>query len=225
MNEGIKSKITKLFALAGNNPSQEEAQSALLNAQRLMTKYGLDDCDIDEDGKVEGVISQIIEDRATGWRLLLWINLGKHFPVQLLTSTIGGVKRLEVYGFRNSVETFCASAIYVVTAFEQLWHRYLKGRKKDGWKTTSTETKKLRNEYLMGFSEGLSEAFKKQETALMIVTDVPAEVTNYINQNIRIRKGRPIRLNRTDDEQARSAGYTDGSRLRSNKVLTDSTGT
>lgn len=35
----IADKIQKLLALAGNNPSEEEAQAALLKAQELMAEY------------------------------------------------------------------------------------------------------------------------------------------------------------------------------------------
>ena len=40
-NKSIISKIERLLALAGNNPSQEEAQSAMLKAQQMMAKYNL----------------------------------------------------------------------------------------------------------------------------------------------------------------------------------------
>lgn len=46
----IADKIQKLLALAGNNPSQEEAQAALLKAQALMAKYNLKESDISTDG-------------------------------------------------------------------------------------------------------------------------------------------------------------------------------
>lgn len=38
----IADKIQKLLSLAGNNPSQEEAQAALLKAQKLMAQYNID---------------------------------------------------------------------------------------------------------------------------------------------------------------------------------------
>ena len=40
-NERIIKRIEKLLSLAGNNPSQEEAQSAMLMAQKLMAEHNL----------------------------------------------------------------------------------------------------------------------------------------------------------------------------------------
>lgn len=39
--ENILNKIEKLFALAGNNPSESEAKAAMLKAQKLMAKYSI----------------------------------------------------------------------------------------------------------------------------------------------------------------------------------------
>ena len=42
-------RIRKLFALSSDNPSEEEATAAALQAQRLMVKYSIDPSEI-EDG-------------------------------------------------------------------------------------------------------------------------------------------------------------------------------
>lgn len=42
MEEKIIKKIEKLFALAGNNPNEKEAEAALLKAQKLMAEYGIE---------------------------------------------------------------------------------------------------------------------------------------------------------------------------------------
>ena len=41
-DKNIISKIEKLLALAGNNPSETEAQAAMLKAQKLMAEHNLD---------------------------------------------------------------------------------------------------------------------------------------------------------------------------------------
>lgn len=51
--EKIVAKIQKLFALAGNNPSEQEAASALLKAQALLAKYNLSQADV-EGGEAKG---------------------------------------------------------------------------------------------------------------------------------------------------------------------------
>ncbi|MCE5361558.1 MAG: DUF2786 domain-containing protein, partial [Acidithiobacillus sp.] len=42
----IKDKIAKLLALAGNNPNQAEAISALAKARELMAEHGLSERDL-----------------------------------------------------------------------------------------------------------------------------------------------------------------------------------
>ena len=53
MKKNIISKIEKLLALAGNNPSEAEAQAALLKAQQLMAEHNLDMAQFEEAGKVK----------------------------------------------------------------------------------------------------------------------------------------------------------------------------
>lgn len=42
MEDKIIKRIEKLFALAGNNPNEKEAEAALLKAQKLMAEYGIE---------------------------------------------------------------------------------------------------------------------------------------------------------------------------------------
>ena len=54
--ERVIDKIKKLFKLAENNPSEQEAQSALSCARALMVKYEMEEseCVIQDDNKTEG---------------------------------------------------------------------------------------------------------------------------------------------------------------------------
>ena len=47
--ERVLEKVKKLLALAGNNPSEAEAQAAALRAQELIARYNLSITD--DDGK------------------------------------------------------------------------------------------------------------------------------------------------------------------------------
>ena len=42
MNDALIQKLKKLLALAGNNPSQQEAEAALSKAQALAIENGID---------------------------------------------------------------------------------------------------------------------------------------------------------------------------------------
>lgn len=50
--EKIADKIQKLLALAGNNPSEEEAKAALLKAQKMMAEYNMSQADLNGEEKI-----------------------------------------------------------------------------------------------------------------------------------------------------------------------------
>lgn len=51
IDPAIKEKIQKLLTLSSNNPSEDEAMSALIKARKLMAKHGFSDDDVSPDGK------------------------------------------------------------------------------------------------------------------------------------------------------------------------------
>lgn len=49
--ENAKDKIQKLLNLASNNPSEEEAQAAMLRAKELMLQYCIEEDDLDDPNR------------------------------------------------------------------------------------------------------------------------------------------------------------------------------
>lgn len=56
-NHGIASKIQKLLKLAGNNPNENEAASAMSKVQELLAQYNLSMADVDATGQAKATSS------------------------------------------------------------------------------------------------------------------------------------------------------------------------
>lgn len=69
MNEKIIEKIKKCLELANNNPSEEEAKSAALMAQKLLAKYNISMSDV-EDVAIE--CEEIVENMIRFDTLVNW---------------------------------------------------------------------------------------------------------------------------------------------------------
>jgi hypothetical protein len=61
MNDALISKLKKLLALAGNNPSQEEAEAALSKAQALAIENGIDLALIGSNEDEEAIVRENME--------------------------------------------------------------------------------------------------------------------------------------------------------------------
>ena len=66
MNKMLE-KVKKLLALAGNNPSEEEAQAAALKAQELIAQYNLD-MSQDTGVKINYKLMEAIHSNNEGYR-------------------------------------------------------------------------------------------------------------------------------------------------------------
>ena len=85
MNQ-ILEKISKALRLGNNNTNENEAQSAILAAQRLMAKYHVSEEDVNEFlNENEKQDEQVIEENADNemnndkWKRRLMITIAKNF--------------------------------------------------------------------------------------------------------------------------------------------------
>lgn len=121
-------KIRKLFALAGNNPSEEEAASAALQPQRLMAKYSIDPSEV-EGGvdtakqKIIEVVTETMRDTRT-WRFHLARVVAEAFRCEVFQSCVyeGGRKlpRLVFYGYECDAQAAALTFNYLYKAGTRL---------------------------------------------------------------------------------------------------------
>lgn len=151
--------IRKLFDKAASTHSEHEAHAAILKAQELMVKYGIENV----DGEAEAqYISQTCRHSGNkAFRRLLAFIIAENFRVK--------------YYLRNMQVTFFGREEDVLTARQTFEYTYSficreSGRICRRMREDGQNTKKVVNSYAIGFCHGLKEKLDSQSVALMVVT-------------------------------------------------------
>ena len=172
--EKILEKIKKLLALAGNNPSQEEAQAAAAKAQALLAEYNLTLEDTEEKSEEIG-FSYFDTGVDRAWKYDLASVIARNFRCKCLW---WGKARVGFYGYKHDTEV-------AAQVFEFLFwsiRRNLRKVKKQAKEQNGT-AKGVIFSYSKGFIQGVKDTLDAQCTALMVVTpkEVNEAYTGYCN--------------------------------------------
>ena len=151
MNDALIQKLKKLLALAGNNPSQQEAEAALSKAQALAIQNGIDLALIGSNEQEENVTR---EDMEFGKRLPTVNNyitnvLTKFFNVRIITSggRYGG-RKLIFIGKQSDINTAKYVYTWLSDTMVNCWHNYYNVN-------SNTVSISHKQSYLFGFYNGL----------------------------------------------------------------------
>ena len=202
--EKMLDRVRKLLALAGNNPSEEEAISASLKAQELIAKYDLDLTELD---KVELEIgtSEFYTGIDKSWKYGLSSVVANNFRCCCYWV---GKRTVVFYGYLQDTQV-------AKLTFEYLFKVGEKGARKarrESYKKYGTETG-IYFSYTRGFIQGVKSALEAQCTALMIVT--PPEVKEQYEE-YKIEKNMKTQGNYRDGSEngtsmrAYNRGFSDG---------------
>ena len=153
MNDKIIERLKKLLALAGNNPSQAEAEAALSKAQAVAIEHGIDLAMLGES-QVENETEIIREDMEFGQRLptvnIYVCNvLVGFFNVKIITS--GGRnngRKLIFVGKRDDIQTAKYIYTWLAETMVRCWHSY--------YQNSIGIALSHKQSYLFGFYNGLS---------------------------------------------------------------------
>lgn len=171
-NEKIIEKIKKCLALAANNPSEEEAKAAALQAQKLLAKYNIAMADIDtgsddkEEITEESVFFSDLSNSKRGWKYQLAAIVAKNFRCRHF---FYGKSAVAFYGYSTDVLAACEVFKFLFKTGDRLADR----EAHRAFRSTGV-TKGVYNSFVKGYLAGLQDALNKQCVALMIVT--PEEV-------------------------------------------------
>lgn len=204
--------IRKLLTLAQGEANKEEAYQALLKAQAMMAKYGIDSVDMAPTQEVEPIVELPCKHRNnTGFRMPLSVIIARNFKCKVIY--IDGI--VHMVGRKTDAEiarnTFEFAYLFV---------------KRNGEKEIAVAREKFGtargvfNSYAQGFMAGLSKALDKQCEALMIVR--PKVVDEYYAE--RFGKAKPIGKRFMDTgfvAGAYSRGYTAGQSALDRNKITD----
>lgn len=237
-NEKIINKIRNLMELA-NDKNDEESQSALLLAQKLMAKHKVEEKDLQDLKSVQEVLESNLFDyrsKVPWHELKLAYIISNNFLVQAFTSkkfshwsTKAKAMHNETIvfvGFPEDVEL--AESLYNLALEAMLHHnwKYI-ARYYDGIARDRKLTNNLKKSYLTGFLNGLDDKFEEQRkylqksTALVIQT--PKEVDAYMQEKYGKLKTREIKTSPKDelDVNAFVTGLRDGRSIDFTKSTLD----
>lgn len=175
MNDKIILKVQNLLELAYDAPNDEEGQSALLMAQKLMVKHNLAMSDIQKIHKNNiGETVAASEYRMVWWKEKLAGILGANFRCKVIRQrkVDEGITKMIFFGYDSDAE-FCTkvyegAVLYLEYRLKRLFPTITKARWKD-----------YKKSYLFGFLTGLNERFEKQTQSsekFALMVQVPAEV-------------------------------------------------
>lgn len=218
-DKNIISKIEKLLALAGNNPSEAEAQAAMLKAQKLMAEHNLDLAQFKDQpkGEKEAVTEYFRGYHNTNWAISLARVICDNFRCNLLRAPGYG---LVFVGLKEDV-AIC-KAVFTFAA-DTLNKNMMKLRRQ--YRKVGKSTDGISGDYSAGFIAGLKakyqEQVEKNNWGLVLVKDalVEQKTKDITNPRGKARSGK--RLNRSGDMGLYTKGYMDGKNLGADqKALT-----
>ena len=186
MNQALE-RISKTLELANNNSNKNEAQNAILAAQRLMAKYHLSQEDVNDFvSEKENQDSKVIEEKAADetnnekWKRRLMVTIAQNF-------------RCDVYHFNRKLMLVGASEDIDITKRVYLYAKHSVSssfkaffdNKYGHMYVDATFRNKCKRDFAYGFINGLNEKFKEQksnkEMALIVVNPKVEEYFETIN--------------------------------------------
>lgn len=212
----IADKIQKLLALAGNNPSEQEAQAAMLKAQKLMAEYNIDMSQAEGADHVEYSceVSSVKTDPRD--RQLANIVANSFACKLLITYNSKGYPRLAFFGRKDNAEAAKLSLEFIHKAMERGMSTECK---KHGLTTSDRGASAVYNMYAAGFIYGLKEAMDAQTVALAVV--VPEDVKEaFANKypNLGKYRGRASQLD-PSQMSAYASGKEDGRKAAGKRLI------
>lgn len=163
----IADKIQKLLNLAGNNPNEEEAQAALLKAQKLMAQYNMDLESIGSKKELKCSL-ELTKVKANPRDNQVHIIIADAFACKPLISC---GRHLMFFGREDNAKAAKSCMEFIHKTMEQGIRRVCK---EYGLKSSERGASNIYNGYAKGFIEGLKETVGAQTVALAVV--VPEDV-------------------------------------------------
>lgn len=196
----IISKIEKLFALANKNTSAEEAQAALLKAQKLMADYNIETNAL---GLQEA--TRIVEKYTTIRRKKYNVILARIIASSFACKMFLHGDYIAMFGKQDDVEAATASMEFI----SRIMHKQATQAVRNAGYTPNRAGSSIPyNSYCVGFCLGLKNHTDNQTTALAIVVD--QKVEDAFDNRFNGCKVKHLRATKYRRDSAYNNGYADG---------------
>lgn len=199
--EKIIEKIKNLLDLARNNPNEHEAMAAALKAQELMAKYHIDSREVEGQKLTEEIIeSELFVRSGDKWKFKLAHIISINFCCKVYYR---GRERIVFYGYKKDAEIATQVFQFLFETGNKLadrcYYEYYKQNR---------PTKGVKNQYLIGYCDGIKDVLGRQCTALMIVT--PKEVKDSFAEKTKNFGTMTSTLKARHDSDVYNKGRRDG---------------
>lgn len=202
-NEKVLEKIKKLFALAENNPCEEEAKSAALMAQKLMVENDIDMWEVEgvDLNKTEEIGEEEIEVPAKKWKYTLAHIVADNYRVKFF---LRGKGTFIFYGHKTDAKIAVETFKFLFNIGNKLGNKlYREAKERYGYADN------IYNSCVMGFCSGIREALAEQSKALMVI--IPEDVKEAYKERSAgftvSHTSAPKAYNGDAFRQGKSAGY------------------
>lgn len=216
-----RDKIRKLLALA-ESPNENEAKKALLKAKQLMAEHKIAEVDLEEIKikKVKRIDTGYeYTKRGEFWMSTMAHVIAENYCCRSASSVYHGKQKRTIIfvGLEDDVDLCAMIFKYAVDSARALAKEHAKElSKKYAFGFTAKEKSMAVNSYILGFSNGVQEAFKEQKEAqtadestwgLVMVT--PKEVNDFCSD---FRKDRYVSRHSVNSDSM-SHGFAEGKKF------------
>lgn len=200
----ILERVKKVLALANNNPSEGEAQTAMLMAQKLMAQYHISMRDLQTEDMGKRTVEQedIQGGGKTDWQRALGKTIADNLRCEILLFSRG----FRFIGMEEDLQIATLTFSYSVNIIQKGMKKIRKDYRKEGKDTTG-----IAKAYVMGFLKGLQDKFNeqvKQENFSLVLVKDNAVIEKAKAQATGRRKSTSIKYK--NDTEAMGRGYQDG---------------
>lgn len=200
MNKMLE-KVQKLLALAGNNPSEQEAKAAAMKAQKLIAQYNLDLSALSSEEVIQYKLLKAEHPNNNGYRGQLAAILAPNFRCKAIYLGTD----VHFFGREGDVDTCVGVFNYLYKTMRTNGCRQERIARKEGRNAHG-----VANCYWAGFMRGLKDELGAQSKALAII--VPEDVKDKFTEKFpRTGVNSRMGVKHTGyDKGAFDTGYTDG---------------
>lgn len=226
VNGKVLEKVKKILALASNNPSEEEAQAAMLMAQRIMAENGITMTDIESNNCFTNEVVDVpitSPYRTPWWHKILATVIGENFRCEAYYYTVNQKSQLMFIGLKQDTEVAIKVFNYAVDAIKYHTAKYIEQLKRGGVNNKPLYLTGIRNDYILGYIDGLRDKFKEQVeknnwALILIKNDAVIEAVAKKG----LREGRRPSINFACSNNAYASGYRKGREFETREGLIES---
>lgn len=220
--------IKKVMAKADNNSNENEVQVAMLKAQELMIKYGIEMSEVKTKGNK--ATDEALEDSLNSNGKMNWYNsllasvIADNFRCEYFIRVGSKIKYMMFVGLKDDIEIAKEIYSYANDSLEYFTDKYIKNLRYEDLTNDILNNQEYYNEcknsYISGFIRGLEQKYKEQveqnEWGLMIVK--PEAVLDYVSK-MSFTKGRKNSIKSSGDFSHFTSGFEEGKKLEHRKDL------